>query len=252
MIGLRHYIKPPATLHCQFKRCCHFPHNYYTGKILKQMDKSGQDGSYNFISPRACAHNRLDNDFDLDLHAIWRESSCIPAPPPCLCADHEDIGLDFPNGLKSVAHEGQGSPLVECFFHPNNDNQSGFKWTGPDPLSFATQADDLFLYMSAFFLFEEVYWVELRLARFHQLTGETVGEHLFFLPRVETAMGNLSSGTWADPGHHITSHCGNDAPILPAIVVAAHRASTVFWSLYLVPASDTTHDAIPGSVVLCT
>jgi hypothetical protein len=155
------------------------------------MDKSGQDGSCNFISPRVCAHNRLDIDFDLDLHAIWRESSFIPAPPPCLCADKEDIGLDCPNGLKCVAHEGQGSSLVECFFHPDYDNQSGFKWTGPDPLSLATQADDLFLYMSAFFLFEEVFWVELRLARFHQLTGETVGEHLFFLPRVETAIGNL-------------------------------------------------------------
>jgi hypothetical protein len=33
--------------------------------------------------------------------------------------------------------------------------------------------------------------VELRLARFYHLTGETVGEHLFFLPRIETAMGNL-------------------------------------------------------------
>lgn len=155
------------------------------------MEESGQDGSYGSTLRGASAHNSLDNDFDLDLHAIWRESSCIPAPPPCLCADHEDLGLDVLIESNSEAHEGQGFPLVECFFHPNNDYHSGFKWTGPDPLSFATQADDLFLYMSAFFLLKEVYWVELRLARFHQLTGETVGEHLFFLPRVETAMGNL-------------------------------------------------------------
>jgi hypothetical protein len=81
--------------------------------------------------------------------------------------------------------------LVECFFHPNQENQSAFKWTGPDPLSISTLADDIFLYMSAFFLCDEVYWVEFRLARFDQLTSETVGEHLFFLPRVETIMGNL-------------------------------------------------------------
>jgi hypothetical protein len=155
------------------------------------MDESGQDGSYGPILRYACAYNRLDSNFDLDLHTIWRESSCIPAPLPCLCEDHEDTVLDFPKELYFGAHEGQGSSSVECFFYPNNDSQSCFKWTGPDPLSFATQAEDLFLYISAFFLLKDLYWVELRLAKFHQSTGEMVGEHLFFLPRVETAMGNL-------------------------------------------------------------
>ncbi|KAJ5771494.1 uncharacterized protein N7511_003545 [Penicillium nucicola] len=133
----------------------------------------------------------LDDDFDLDLHAIWRESSCIPAPPPCLCADHENPELDFQNELNSISYKGQGSPQVEYLFHPNNDNQPGFKWTGPDLLSFSTQPEDLFLHMSAFFIFEELYWLELSLAKIHQFSGETVGEYLFFLPRVETAMGNL-------------------------------------------------------------
>jgi hypothetical protein len=80
---------------------------------------------------------------------------------------------------------------VECFFHCNHEDQSGFKWTGPHPLSISTLTDDLFLYISAFFPSDEVYWVEFRLARLDQSTSETVGEHLFFLPRVETTMGNL-------------------------------------------------------------
>jgi hypothetical protein len=45
--------------------------------------------------------------------------------------------------------------------------------------------------MSAIFLAEEILWVEDRLARLDQVTGGMIGEHLFFLPRVESAMGNL-------------------------------------------------------------
>jgi hypothetical protein len=45
--------------------------------------------------------------------------------------------------------------------------------------------------MSAFFLAEEIHWVEFRLARLDQTTGDMVGEHLFFLPRMELVMGNL-------------------------------------------------------------
>jgi hypothetical protein len=45
--------------------------------------------------------------------------------------------------------------------------------------------------MSAFSLAEEIHWVEFRLARVDQITGDLIGEHLFFLPRVETVMGNL-------------------------------------------------------------
>jgi hypothetical protein len=81
--------------------------------------------------------------------------------------------------------------LVKCFFHPNREDPSGFEWTGPDPLSALTQSEDIFLFMSAFFLAEEIYWVEFRLARLDQITGDMIGEHLFFLPRVESVMGNL-------------------------------------------------------------
>ena len=115
----------------------------------------------------------------------------IPAPAPSLSADNDDVGLDLPSGAEPGVQEVQGTLPVECFFHCNHEDQSGFKWTGPHPLSISTLADDLFLYISAFFLSEEVYWVEFRLARFDQSTGETVAEHLFFLPRIETMMGNL-------------------------------------------------------------
>ena len=156
------------------------------------MDGSIHNGLYLLILRSACAHNSVDHDLDLDLHAVWRESSGIPTPPPCLAADHDESRLLFPNVTESAGDEVQSLSLVECFFHPNHENQSGFQWTGPDPLSVSTRTEDFFLYMSAFFLSEEVHWVEFRLARLHQLSGEMVGEHLFFLPRVETVMGNLS------------------------------------------------------------
>ena len=142
------------------------------------------------------AHGSIGSDFDLDLHAIWRESSGIPTPPPCLTADRASSEL-APLNLASLdladpaGYEAQGSSLVECFFHPNREHPSGFEWTGPDPLSVSTQSEDIFRFMSVFFLTEEIYWVEFRLARLDQFTGDMIGEHRFFLPRVESAMGNL-------------------------------------------------------------
>jgi hypothetical protein len=82
--------------------------------------------------------------------------------------------------------------LVDCVFYPNYESQQSFPWTGPNPLSPSTQAEDIFVYLSFFLLSEEVYWAEFRLSRFDCLFDELIGEHLFFLPRIETAMGNLS------------------------------------------------------------
>jgi hypothetical protein len=155
------------------------------------MDESGQNGWYHLILRSCCAHSRLDSGFNLNIHEIRRESCSIPARAPSLSANNDDVGLDFPNLAEPGAHEAQGPLSVECFFHCNHEDQSGFKWTGPHPLSISTIADDLFLYVSAFFPSEEVYWLEFRLAQFDQSNGETVGEYLFFLPRVETTMGNL-------------------------------------------------------------
>jgi hypothetical protein len=136
-----------------------------------------------------CAHGNTDSDFDLDLHAIWREFSSIPTPPPCLAADHGGHAFDLLT--HSARMDALPPPLIECFFHPSHDDASGFQWTGPDPLAMSTQPEDIFLHLSAFFLSEHIHWVEFRLTRLDQVTGNMIGEHLFFLPRMETVMGNL-------------------------------------------------------------
>jgi hypothetical protein len=85
----------------------------------------------------------------------------------------------------------RGLSLIECLFYTNLDSLSSFKWTGPDPLSNSTQASDIFLHASALLFPKDVYWIEFRFVRFDLTSGETIGEDLFFLPRVETALGNL-------------------------------------------------------------
>ncbi|CAG8150935.1 unnamed protein product [Penicillium salamii] len=133
----------------------------------------------------------VDCDLDLDLHAIWQESSGIPTPPPCLATDFEHPRQILSDESEPAGYETSGSPLIECFFHLTYDKLSAFKWTGPDPLSMSTQASELFLYMSAFVFPNEVHWVDFRLVRFDRKSGESTGEHLFFLPRIETATWNL-------------------------------------------------------------
>ncbi|KAJ5982759.1 hypothetical protein N7451_012859 [Penicillium sp. IBT 35674x] len=76
-----------------------------------------------------------ESDFDLDLHAIWRESSGKPTPPPCLATDHEYHDLDH---RQFVRNDAPPPLLVECFFHLNFDDAPGFHWTGPDPLALST------------------------------------------------------------------------------------------------------------------
>lgn len=136
-------------------------------------------------------HGSIGSGFDLDLHAIWRESSGILRPPPCLTTDRASSGLAFLDLADPAGYDAQGSSLVKCFFHPSREDPSGFEWTGPDPLSVSTQSEDIFRFMSVFFLTEEIHWVEFRLARLDQFTEDMIGEHRFFLPRVESVMGNL-------------------------------------------------------------
>ena len=128
---------------------------------------------------------------DIDLHAIWHESSGIPTPPPCLATDPSDLWQDLLGKVDHAGYETQGPSLIECLFYPNPDSLSGFKWTGPDPLTNSTRADDIFLDMSALLFPKEVYWIESRFVRFDRTSDETIGEDLFFLPRVETALENL-------------------------------------------------------------
>ncbi|KAJ5203011.1 hypothetical protein N7449_005090 [Penicillium cf. viridicatum] len=132
-----------------------------------------------------------DRDLDLDLPAIWQESSDIPTPPPCLATDSDNPRRILSDGGEPVGCGTLGSSLIECLFHPTYDKLSAFKWTGLDPLSMFTQASDMFLYMSAFAFPKEVQWIEFRLIRFDRKFGEITGEHLFFLPRVETVTWNL-------------------------------------------------------------
>lgn len=128
---------------------------------------------------------------DLDLHAIWHESSGIPTPPPCLATDSNDLWQDSFGKDDPAEYEIQEHSLIECIFYSTLDSLSRFKWTGPDPLSNSTRASDIFLHMSALLFPKEVHWIEFRFVRFDRISGETIGEDLFFLPRVETALGNF-------------------------------------------------------------
>ncbi|CRL27393.1 unnamed protein product [Penicillium camemberti] len=85
-----------------------------------------------------------------------------------------------------VGYKTLGSSLIEYLFHPIYKKLLAFKWIGPDPLSISTQASDLFFYMLAFTFSNKVHWVEFRLVRFDRKSSESIREHLFFLPRVET------------------------------------------------------------------
>ncbi|KAJ5982641.1 hypothetical protein N7451_012741 [Penicillium sp. IBT 35674x] len=121
-----------------------------------------------------------ESDFDIDLHAIWRESSGIPTPPPCLDTDHGYH--DFDRRRHFVRNDAPPPLLVECFFHLGLDDAPGFHWTGPDPLALSTQPEDLFLHLSAFGLSEQIHWMEFRLTRLDQITGDMIGEHTFLCP----------------------------------------------------------------------
>jgi hypothetical protein len=48
--------------------------------------------------------------------------------------------------------------------------------------------------MSALLFPKEAHWIEFRFVRFDPVSGETIGEDLFFLPRVETTLGKISVG----------------------------------------------------------
>jgi hypothetical protein len=116
----------------------------------------------------------------------------MPTPPPCLAANHHSLRLVQPNSMPKHARYGAGRPaFIECLFYPSYESRCSFSWTGPDPLSPDTCADDIFLYVSAFFLFERVDWIEIRLSKLSIGNKEVVEEYPFFLPRVESMLGNL-------------------------------------------------------------
>jgi hypothetical protein len=144
------------------------------------------------ISLRGKGGRSLDFVSDDDIHAAWQESSNVPAVPPCLATDRRGLKQNPFNLSGASISEVYGLSLVDCVFYPNHESHQSFPWTGPDPLSPSTRAEEIFGYLSAFLLSKEVYWVEFRLSRFDSHSDELMGEHLFLLPRFETAMGNLS------------------------------------------------------------
>jgi hypothetical protein len=81
---------------------------------------------------------------------------------------------------------------IDYTFYPSYDSPHDFGWTGPDPLSPHTSADDIFLFKSAFLLLEQIQWVKFQFCRYITRTGEVVEEYPFFLPRVESILGNLT------------------------------------------------------------
>jgi hypothetical protein len=115
----------------------------------------------------------------------------MPTPPPCLAVNHHSLRSVQPNSMPKHARYGEGAPFIECLFYPSYESECSFSWTGPDPLSPDTCADDMFLYVSAFFLFERVDWIEIRLSKLNIANKEVVEEYPFFLPRVESMLGNL-------------------------------------------------------------
>ena len=133
-----------------------------------------------------------DYDLDLDLESVWREFPNMPTPPPCLAANHRSLRSVQSNSMPKHARYGaERPPFIECLFYPSYESECSSSWTGPDLLSPDTCADDIFLYVSAFFLFERVDWIEIRLSKLSIGTEEVVEEYPFFLPRVESMLGNL-------------------------------------------------------------
>jgi hypothetical protein len=115
----------------------------------------------------------------------------MPTPPPCLATDPNDLWQDLLGKDDPAEYETQGSSLIECLFYANLHSLSGFKWTGPDPLSISTQASNIFLYMSALPFPKDVHWIEFRFVRLDRASGETVLQQKIYSSWVETALGNL-------------------------------------------------------------
>ncbi|KAJ5202993.1 hypothetical protein N7449_005072, partial [Penicillium cf. viridicatum] len=128
------------------------------------------------------------------------------------------------NKVDPAGHKAQGSSLIEYLFYPDIDSLSGFKWTGPDPLSTSTQASDIFLHISALLFPKDVHWIEFRFIQFDRTSSDTIGEDLIFLPRVETALGNL---------------CGVRRQLLDTITWHTIRATGTSFRLSLWPRTES-------------
>ncbi|KAJ5318299.1 hypothetical protein N7476_004719 [Penicillium atrosanguineum] len=130
----------------------------------------------------------IDCRSDFDLEEFWNDFTDAPTPPPCLAS-----GQRFASTLpyEEPPQRAKRPPFIESIFYPSYDSECGFSWPGPDPLSSETSADEMFLYMSAFLLLDQVHWLEFRLCELNEANNLTE-QFLFFVPRFETILGNIS------------------------------------------------------------
>ncbi|CRL31280.1 Cyclin-like F-box [Penicillium camemberti] len=121
---------------------------------------------------------------------VYHERQLAPVDEDGLFEDDRDVSPVWIADLSTIVDLGRVTALALCA-SPSAASECSFSWTGPDPLSPDTCADDMFLYVSAFFILERVDWIELRLSKLSMATKEVVEEYPFFLPRVESILGNL-------------------------------------------------------------
>ncbi|KAJ5737341.1 uncharacterized protein N7483_002466 [Penicillium malachiteum] len=84
------------------------------------------NGSYSLPCRATFADNvkLIENDFDLDLHQIWKESD-LPAQPLCLAMDFDESKPDSLH-LGSTAAQRVQHPIVECLFYSNTEGEHLF------------------------------------------------------------------------------------------------------------------------------
>lgn len=130
----------------------------------------------------------LDDHLDLDVETLWSDFPDAPTPPPPLAASQ---WLSMTPSYEKPLPGSESEYFIESIFYPSYESKNGFSWPGPDPLSYGTSADDIFLYASAFLLLERVNWLEFRLCSLNGV-NEVTDQFLFFVPRFESILGNLN------------------------------------------------------------
>ena len=129
---------------------------------------------------------RAPDSLELDLEALWKDYPDIPAPPPCLAAGHSIPPQTSAALLLSPR------PEIEYIFFSIPGSVHGFYWFGPDPLASETRGEDIFSHIEWFTFLGDILWVEFELSKVSLATGKVMERNLFYLPRRESALGNMT------------------------------------------------------------